>query len=117
MVIKRTISKEEIKEFWITLADEIIPGHSNDQKEQDSRQVEQAQKEARPPRKQDVPKENAQGKDDGNQPLRQHAKAHGSIEKEQILLLFCPFEDIERGQARVDKERQGHIENANRRND
>ena len=105
--------KEEIKEVRVGLRHEVIPGDGNSQKQQDPGHVEEFQEEFWPPGKHGVPKEDAYGKGDGDEPFGQHAKAHGGIKEEKILLLFRPLKEVKGDQAGVDKEGQGHIEDAN----
>ena len=109
--------EEEIEEVGILLADQVVPGHGDDQEEGDARQVEELEEKARPLAEQGIPEEDANGEDDGDEAFREHAEAHGGIEDEQVLLLFRPLEDVERDQAGVDEKGQGHVHDADRGDD
>lgn len=61
--------EEEIEEVRILLADQVVPGYGDDQEEDDARQVEELEEEARPLAQQGIPEEDAQGEDDGDEPF------------------------------------------------
>lgn len=104
--------EEEIEEVGILLADQVVPGHGDDQEEGDARQVEELEEKARPFAEQGIPEEDANGEDDGDEAFREHAEAHGGIEEEQVFLVFRPLKDVERNQAGVDEKGQGHVHDA-----
>ena len=109
--------EEEIEEVRILLADQVVPGHGDDQEEDDARQVEEFEEEARPLAQQGIPEEDAKGEDDGDEAFREHAETHGSVEDEQVFLVFRPFKDVERDQAGIDEKGQGHVHDADRGDD
>ena len=109
--------EEEIEEVGILLADQVVPGHGDDQEEGDARQVEELEEMARPLAQQGIPEEDANGEDDGDEAFREHAEAHGGIEEEQVFLVFRPLKDVERDQAGVDEKGQGHVHDADRGDD
>ena len=61
--------KEKVKKVRIPLAYHIIPRHSDDKEQQDSRQIKQFQEQAGSFRTKGIPKNNPAGKHDGNQPF------------------------------------------------
>lgn len=108
--------EEKIEEIRIPLADEVVPGHGDDQKKEDARHVKELQEEARPPAEEGIPKEDAKGEDDGNQAFRQHAAAHGRVEEKQELLVSRTLEEVKGDEAGVDEKGNGHVEDADGRN-